>query len=312
MSLCISIAGGDYRQFYTLSKLMEKLSENNIAYFIKCYQVNFPANEFKNLTETNPGNIQICDSMWDLLKDCDILIGPVPFTRDGINIFSADKFPKTPVSDIINHPEYPKIIIGGNIPKYLKNGMSDFPVLFLDITREKVFAEKNSMLTAEGLLKYIIENTLCSIESAKILITGYGQCGKAISRKLSALGGRVSVYDNDIRQKKAGEEQGYSFYDINLEDSFADFDFIINTVPSPIFKAPFLRRLNRKCVLFDIASAPGGFDSDVCQGLALKVIKCPGIPGKTAPLTSGIHMADSIFEFLKQNRKELLSYETCI
>ena len=299
MSLCISIAGGDYRQFYMLYRLMEKLSGNNISCFVKCYQVNFPINEFKDLMEANSGNIQICDSIWDLLKDCDILIGPVPFTKDGINIFSADKFPKTAISDIINHPEYPKIIFGGNIPKYLINGMSDFPVLFKDIMNDEAFAEKNSALTAEGLLKYIIENTFCSIENAKILITGYGRCGKTISHKLSALEGHISIYENNSIKMREAQEQGYSLFDINVyADTPADFDFIINTVPSPIFKAPFLRKLNRKCVLFDIASAPGGFDNDVCQGLALKVIQCPGIPGKTAPLNSGFNMADSIFEFL--------------
>lgn len=307
MSLCISIAGGDSRQFYMLHRLIEKLSENNISYFVKCYQVNFPVNEFKNLAETNPDSIQICDSMWDLLKDCDIFIGPVPFTRDGINIFSADKFPKTAVSDIIKHPEYPKAIIGGNIPKYLINGMSDFPVLFKDIMTDKSFVEKNSALTAEGLLKYIIENTSCSIENAKILITGYGRCGRAIAHKLSVLGGHIAVYDNDSLQKEGMKNQGYSFCDINeYTDTPADFDFIINTIPSPVFKAPFLRKLNRTCVLFDIASTPGGFDHDVCQGLALNVITCPGIPGKTAPLSSGIAQADSIFDFLLKNRKELL------
>lgn len=305
MSLCVSIAGGDSRQFYMLYRLIEKLSENNISYFIKCYQINFPANEFKNLIETNPDNIMLCDSIWDLLKDCDILIGPVPFTRDGINMFAADKFPKTAISDIIKHSEYPKVIIGGNIPKYLINGMSDFPVLFKDIMKDKVFVKKNCALTAEGLLKYVIENTFCSIENAKILIAGYGRCGRAIADKLSVLGGHISVYDNDSVQKEGAKNQGYSFCDINAYmDTPADFNFIINTVPSPVFKAPFLRKLNRNCVLFDIASAPGGFDSDVCQGLALRVIKCPGIPGKTAPLSSGIAQAESIFDFLIY--KELL------
>lgn len=305
MSLCISVAGGDLRQFYMLYRLMEKLSGKDISYIVKCYQVNFPTEDFKCLIDSHPGIFTICDSMWELLKDCDILIGPVPFSKDGINIFSADKFQKTAISDIINHPEYPKIITGGSIPKYLIQGMSDFPVSFKDIMKDTKFSEINSSLTAEGLLKYIIENTVCSIENAKILITGYGRCGKAIAHKLSLLGGSISVYDNDTLQADAGKQQGYSFYDMNAYiDTPADFDFIINTIPSPVFKAPFLRKLNRKCVLFDIASAPGGFDNDICQGLALKVIRCPGIPGKTAPRTSGIAMADSILAYL-ESRKEV-------
>lgn len=305
MSLCISVAGGDFRQFYMLIRLMEKLSGKDISYIIKCYQVTFPKEALKRLMDSNPGIITICDSIWELLKDCDILIGPTPFSKDGINIDSADKFPKTAISDIINHPEYPKIIAGGNIPKYLIHEMSNFPVLFKDFMKDTEFTEINSRLTAEGLLKYIIENTSCSIENAKILIAGYGRCGKPIARKLSLLGGIIAVCDNDALQAAAGKQQGYSFYDINgYTDTPADFDFIINTIPSPVFKAPFLRKLKRDCVLFDIASAPGGFDNDICQGLALKVIRCPGIPGKTAPRTSGTAMADSILSYL-ESRKEV-------
>ena len=305
MSLCISVTGGDSRQFYMLYRLMEKLSGKKISYYIKCYQVNFPTDDLKNLMASHPGSIIICDSMWELLTDCDILIGPAPFTKDGINIFAADEFPKTSVSEIINHTEYPKIILGGNIPKYLINGMSAFPVFIIDIMKNKKFVERNSSITGEGLLKYVIENTLCSIENSKILVTGYGRCGKVICQKLSCLGGKISIYDKDTLQTAARKQLGYSFYDMNsYTDTPADFDFIVNTIPSPVFKSPFLRKLNRNCILFDIASAPGGFDSDICQGLALKVIRCPGIPGKTAPLTSGYAMADSILDILSEIRKE--------
>lgn len=91
------------------------------------------------------------------------------------------------------------------------------------------------------------------------------------------------------------------FYDIHAWPFVhADFDLIINTIPSPVFKSCFLRHLKKDCVLFEVASRPGGFDEDMCRGLSLKLISCPGIPGKTAPKPAGEAIADAVLPLLKQ------------
>ena len=167
--------------------------------------------------------------------------------------------------------------------------------------KDSDFLNTNSTLTAEGLLSYIIRNTDCSITGARILIAGYGHCGEQIAAKLSALSAEISIFDKDPDRQKAAEDAGFPFYDIrSWPFVHADFDLIINTIPSPVFKSCFLRHLKKDCVLFEVASRPGGFDEDMCRGLSLKLISCPGIPGKTAPKPAGEAIADAVLPLLKQ------------
>lgn len=301
MSLCISIAGGDFRQYYMLTRILKNLEKNSIPYKIKCFRVDFPTEDFQNLINIHPGKILICSTLSELFADCNILICPTPFSKDGIHLFVSGKQERIPLKELSEQPSMPEFIAGGNIPKHFLNGQNS-SVTVRDIMKDKKFLEINSSLTAEGLLKYIIENTVCSIQNSNIFIAGYGRCGKLIAEKLHLLGGNIFFYDNDLLQTARGREQGFLFYDITAYPlAQEDFDIVINTIPSPVLKAPFLRKLKKSCVLFETASAPGGFDGDICQGLALNLIKCPGIPGKTAPKTAGEAMADSILAMLSEN-----------
>lgn len=238
--------------------------------------------------------LQDFDKKEDFFDDCDILVCPVPFSKDKIHITGTD----VRIDSLFEVPEnrkLPKLIAGGNLPEEFQTAMQSRNVTVWDFMKDPLFVEENAKLTAEGLLKSIIEYTDFSIDHAKILISGYGRCGKHIAKKLTALGGSVSVYDNHPTAILGAKTAGYPFVDINYSEStISDFDMIINTVPVPIFKAPFLRKMNSHCVCFETASAPGGFDEDICQGLAINVIRCPGIPGKTSPKSAGISLAESL------------------
>ena len=45
--------------------------------------------------------------------------------------------------------------------------------------------EENAIATAEGAIAQLICHSPYNIEGAKIIVTGYGYCGKAIAKKLS-------------------------------------------------------------------------------------------------------------------------------
>lgn len=269
MFLRISILGGDNRQFYLLLHLLKQLTINHIPFSIKCFAIP---------VEHCPYKVTVCEDVPSLLDDCDILICPVPFSDELVNL------------------PLPKIVIGGNIGQDILHNPLYNQTTFYDYMKDSHFLRTNSDLTAEGLLKYIIENTDSSISDSKILITGLGQCGNAIAKKLSLLGGTISFYDKDTKKISDGILSGFKFFDISAPDNYPDFHIVVNTIPSPIFKAPFLRRFRNNTVFFDIASAPGGFDDTVIMGLNINLIKCPKIPGKTAPQSAGTAISEYIFE----------------
>ncbi len=296
MAYHISIAGGDSRQFYMLHDLIIHLSSQD--FFIKYYHPSSIPLEYKILENSYSHIFKICQNPDDLFSDCQIFIGPTPFSKDKTTIFSPDSELQIPLNTLFNLPKL-RYVFGGNLPDTLVKNLPAKTITF-DFMKNDFFQSVNSELTAEGLLKNIISETPISLPNSKILISGYGNCGKAIADKLSALQAQITIYDYQKNKMDLAHNAGYQTMDlIQNSDSYLPFTSIINTVPSRIFDTSFLRKLKKSCVLFDIASAPGGFDENICKGLALRLVNCPGIPGATAPQTAGCAMSQSILTQLQ-------------
>ena len=77
---------------------------------------------------------------------------------------------------------------------------------------------------------------------------------------------------------------------------------IFNTVPECVFSEAIVSSLPSTCLFIDLASAPGGIDQRAADLYRIKTIWATALPGKYAPETAGVHIADTIDEFL-QNLK---------
>ena len=85
--------------------------------------------------------------------------------------------------------------------------------------RDEIVTEENAVATAEGVIAELVNHSPYNIEEAKIIVTGYGCCGRAVAARLKALGARVTVISR----------HGPDNYD-NL-DRHADARVIVNTTP---------------------------------------------------------------------------------
>ena len=141
------------------------------------------------------------------------------------------------------------------------------------------FLEKNSILTAEGLISFLISHRRFPIYQSRILVLGYGHCGQIIARYLKCLQGIVSV---STRNHKYQEEiiNNYDDY-IPLENiDLHQQDIIINTIPQMIIDKDKIDTLSRNIMIIDIASYPYGIDHHyaLSQGLNSQIL--PSIPCK--------------------------------
>ena len=59
-------------------------------------------------------------------------------------------------------------------------------------------------------------------------------------------------------------------------------------------------RMNVQTVLIETASAPYGIDFAACQHHNRELIKAFSQPGKTAPKTAGILIAETVFGMIKE------------
>lgn len=235
-------------------------------------------------------------STLDFNKD-QYIICSTPIMKKG-KYLNCDFYSSFPMDTFVSLLKPGQTVFGGSLPKNL---MCVNDIRFVDVLNDENVVWNNSVLTAEGLVAYIIQHTDFTINNANILILGFGKCGINIARTLSALSGKISVYDHTsihLTQARAYGYEGIIYED--LEKHMDKFDIIINTVPKEIFHEIHYCKMKNSCILFEIASAPYGLNKDFALKHHLSLITCPGIPGATAPKSAGELIAKSIISYLER------------
>ena len=88
---------------------------------------------------------------------------------------------------------------------------------------------------------------LYNIEEAKIIVTGYGCCGRAVAARLKALGARVTVLARRREVRKLAKKDGFYAADFAFGPEEAmGAAMLVNTVPAPVVTGAIIREL--RCV----------------------------------------------------------------
>ena len=157
----------------------------------------------------------------------------------------------------------------------------------------------NAIPTAEGAVEIAMRELDSSLRDARVLITGFGRVAKVLAHVLKGLGCDVTVSCRRKSESAWCRVYGYGFVPLeSLKDKVNDYDVIFNTVPATVFTKEVL--CNTKAVIIDLASAPGGVDTDAASELGIKVIRALSLPGKVAPRSAGGIIAGSVRDILTQ------------
>ena len=293
MNKTFTIIGGDLR----IIKLAKILAEdNNIVYIYGLENVE-ELKEIKNIT--------FCQKLQDAVKQSEIIIGPIPFSSDGININTPFSNEKISIRELM-HNINAKILIAGNILPEVYDLANDEYIEIIDIMKREELAVLNTIATAEGAIEIAIANTNKIIHGSQILILGFGRIGKVLARKLAGLSAKVTCAarkDEDLAWIRA---YGHMETNINtLGQNLEKYDIIINTVPHTILTEERLKYVKQDCLLIDLASNPGGIDKKVAKERNLKLVWALALQGKVAPTTTAEFLKDTIFNVLKEIYKEV-------
>lgn len=247
----ITIIGGDNR----LKTVKEKLTEQG-------YTV-----DSIGLYSDDNGN----------MKSSQIILLPVPTTKDKINVFTPLTKQIIPLSEIAEKTTNEQLILTCNYAfqnkKYFDYGALDS------------YALLNAVPTAEGAIKIAIENTPTTIWKSKILIIGYGRVGKILANRFKALGAFVTVSARKNSDFALLDSLGFNYINTeHLDFESLNYDMIFNTVDIKVLKDETLKKCN--CRLLLDLSTMGGFSLEYAQQLGIKAIKAPGLPGIIAPETA--------------------------
>ncbi|MDE6774803.1 MAG: dipicolinate synthase subunit A [Ruminococcus sp.] len=272
----ILIAGGDMRQIYCA----ERLSQNYDIFILGIERSYFP------------DNMQIYEAGDDMEFEYAVL--PVVPPDENGNISA---------------PLYNKNLTVAEVQRFIKRGSVVF--IGTDAERSRMYfpnstviaymdsesiSLKNAIPSAEGAVQVALEELPVTLNGLSVLIAGLGRIGTSLVLMLKGFGADITVaVRNECGAAKA---RMFGIKSVYTGEINGDFQLVFNTVPNLIFDSSMLEKFPADTLFIDLASRPGGFDFNAAKKTGKKVIWALGLPGKTAPKTAGIAVAETILNIL--------------
>lgn len=211
----------------------------------------------------------------------DVLILPVKgITKTG-NIKQNHRELKVPSSFWEELPASCKIFCG--LPQEFLNSREHQIDFYM---HSEYVLEKNAILTAEGVLFLLIDNTSKSIQQLQVDIIGFGRCGRELHKWLNAL----HVPTRIVRRKK---DRLVNTMDVQEWLQLEPSEVIINTSIQSIMNKEILKEWNNKPLIIDIAT-PDVIDQEAANKLGIHMIKAGNLPSLIAYESAGNLIADYI------------------
>ena len=223
-------------------------------------------------------------------EESDVLLLPVPTTRDGTTVFSPFSKEKVFLADIARLTADRTLILACN---YMFDGKN-----CIDYGKNDAYCLLNAIPTAEGAIKLAIENTPFTLWGSLVLVIGYGRVGKILADRLKGLGCRITVSARKSTDFALISANGYycaNTYEIGKNP---DYDIIFNTVDAEVLTDGDFKNCTAKLIV-DLSSK-GGFNTAAAEEYGITAIKAPGLPGKTAPQTAGEILAKTVKDIILQ------------
>lgn len=280
-----AVVGGDQRQVYMVNELIGR------GYTVLYYG---------RPDERMSPRAAEADSLAQALAGSYIILCPVPFTRNKTSIATLEEFTDGGVDYLLSNLKVGHTLFTGNIPADVADYCTREDIVYNDLMRRDDVAILNAISTAEGAVAEAITRSDVNLHQSSCLVTGFGRCARVLAKKLGGMDVRVTVAARSRDARVSAQAYGYDAISFEqLEEQLDCFDYIFNTIPAVILGEDQLKCLNPQVTVIDIASAPGGIDFEAAKKLHINAVLCPGLPGRYAPKTSGVILADAIENTLK-------------
>lgn len=280
MKMKIGIFGGDDRHCYLANELILRGHE------VWVWELGNRGRECPVLSEFHRAGM--AKDFSELAERAEVLAGPVPFAK---YLAAKENFEHVLQKGLRSGQHF----FAGGIPEGLSLTLQKQGVKITDYLKTEGFLKKNAELTAQGCAGEVIGAWKGSLKRARVLVTGFGCCGREIARVLRGVGAEVTICVRRMQSALEAYEEGFGIcYYEQLGSILPETDIVINTVPARVFGEGQLRRAKSGTLFVEIASAPGGFLPEVAKGFGMQVMLCPGLPGKYAPQGAAEAMAECI------------------
>lgn len=280
-----AVIGGDLRSVYLAGALA---SEG-----FRVISSGFDATEL-------PPCVTACTNPVQAIPLADCVILPLPVTTDGVNVNAP--FSRTPIAleTVLQAVREEQLLLGGQVSDALHRAAASRGLTVADYFSREELAVLNAVPTAEGAIQLAMEELPITLAGSRCLITGYGRCGRVLSRLLRALDARVTVAARRCSDRAWAESLGCKAIELTALGGKEQYDIIFNTVPHRVFTQEILETLDSGTLLIDLASRPGGVDFNAAAQLRLKTVWALSLPGRVAPKTAGEIIKQTVMNMIKE------------
>ncbi len=286
MNRTFFIVGGDLR----FAALADVLAENN-----RVFAVGF------DRTAAMSDKVQTCDNVLSAEERADCIVLPLPASADGVTVSTPFSGRNVSLESLTHIIKENGVVFGGMISPKVREIFENRGITVFDYAQREEFAVMNAVATAEGAVQAAMEELASTLSGRKILILGAGRISKVLIDVLSGFHTDITVAARKCSDLAWAKVYGCHGVRISgIDDILSGFEVIFNTVPAVILDENRLKRIDKNCLVIDLASKPGGVDFETAGMLGVRALWLLSLPGKVAPVTSGKVIADTIGNILSE------------
>lgn len=234
----------------------------------------------------------------DRLDTADILLLPIPSSRDGVHI-SLPFRPECsiPLSELIDRA--PGRVFGGGFSAATVADARRSGREITDLLAIPSFVIENAVLTAEAALGIGMHAAGYSLLGLPVGVVGYGRIAAALTRRLILLGARVMVFARRAESRLSARMDGAEAFDIPaLMTHLSGVRLLYNTVPAGLLTDAVLAHLS-DCAVVELASGQHNIGTPR-EGTGVTVTPAPGLPGKIFPKSAGHIIAHTLDQTMQK------------
>lgn len=287
-NIVIGVMADDLRQIYMTKYLIDKGYSINLIY---SDNLKLPKENIDQILGNLASMVCFSRDMYEFIDKSNMIVAPIPFIKVQSFMNIADFL--TNINNKCNKDNF--LLYAGQINNDTIEQLNKSNIKYIDYYKSEALTIFNTISTAEGIIAEAISNKNTNIHNSNTLVLGYGKCAKTLANKLNGIGAKVTICARNKNDLKLAESVGYKIVDLhNLIMVINDYEYIFNTIPTPILNENILQYVNPEAIILDIASLPGGVNKDFAKSIGIKVIHKLGIPGLYSPKSSGIAIAEDL------------------
>ncbi len=255
-----------------------------------------------------------CATWADARGGAAALLLPLPCSPDDRHLYCPQQSAPPLLADLFRDLPAGTPVFGGRLtPAVLALGQQG-GLFMQDVAEEEAFCVENALPTAEGALAIAMEKLPVTLAGSHAAVTGYGRIGRVLAGKLRAMGAQVTVYARRAESLAWARLEGHEALELAelhptrifrpaAQAALRRYDVWFNTIPAVIFSAETLRALAQfsdSPLLIDLASAPGGCDTEAARNCGIRLVRALSLPGKVAPVSAGRILHTHMLRLLRQ------------